>query len=300
MMDFLSSFATVSAFVISIIYGIGFYIIVFNLSQLGIEEFQIINFKYLFVGFTFIMNHLKFLLIGMVLSLLIFIITNGSVNPYFLAPFFAFATLLVSLVFVAYATKFSKQAKTISTKRTMYLRYAIYTAISVIGSLYPSFVLSLNILDATSVKYSLSTFRFALSNIDLDFFRGITISIWFFFFWSHLTYYSRFYYGIPNPLSSVDRTGIGLPNTVQFIFDEGKSKFISQIGLPVISPGMTGIAQLIETTNDDYIIFIPPDNDPNTISNKAVKISKSTVMAVVYHQDEVLPIGKKVVTKKTS
>jgi len=293
MIDFLNSLATIGALAISIVYGIGFMIIIFNLSRLGIEEFQIINFKYFFIGFTFIVIHFALLGISWLFSLMIFTITYNSINQIFLTWLFFPATLIASIVFVFYISKPSKNSKRISTRRSMYSRFYFYVVTSIIGGLYPSYFLNLNILNAISVKYSLSGFRISLNKMDLDFLSGIVVSFWLFFFWCQLGYYARFYYGTPNPLSSVDRTGIGLPNQVQFIFDEDKSKFFTQIGMQIIKPGITSMVQLLETTNDCYIVYIPPDNDLNTITSSAVKLSKDIVVGVIYHHDEPLPTEKK-------
>lgn len=276
-MDLISLITSSSAVFIGAIYTIGFLIIVYNLSRYGLEEYQLLNVKYLHVGSLFIGYSLIALTSGFIISLLLYMLIVDNI-----ALSYSISNTLVAISFIGTFTLLALVAKE-QLKDENHRYFYFFIAGSILSSIFPTYALALLTFDNLNTAYIPSIFFIEFSTGD---FPVLIVAIWALAFMAQVIYYSRFVYGKPNPLSKIDRTGIGIPNKVQFILDKSYTKLLAQAQIPIKESGITDTLNLIETTSNDYIVMVPFSEKVTTIEGKILKISKNNVFAVIYHPDD--------------
>lgn len=284
-MDIISLITSSSAVFVGALYAIGFIIIVFNLSQYGLEEYQLLNVKYLHVGFTFAGYSLAFFSLGYLISLFLYVsIWNKIVSWYLMSNILAAISLIGSFTTVVLIVGGkSKKKISVKAKGIKYWQYYFLVIISIISNIFPAYALVLLTFNSLNTTYMPWIYFIEFGDVNSPI---LVVAIWALFFILQIMYYSRFIYGKPNPLSKVDRTGVGIPNKVQFLLDEKFAKLLSRSQIPIKGPGVTDILNLIETTSNDYIVMVPFTESTTAIEGKVIKISKNNIFAVVYYPDD--------------
>lgn len=296
-MNIISLLTSYGALLIGTLYVLGFFIIVFNLSQYSIEDYQLLNIKYLHVGTSFALFSIAMLAAGLFVSLVLYnllVIWSNARTSYITVNLLVALSLIASITTVIIVGIGKPKQSKLSKKKYGHFYFLILA--SIIGNLLPGFLLALFIFghfDQNFVpviylfgyRQTLPFLTYTSTSIQFPF---LITSIYALFFVAQIGYYSRFIYGKRNPISTFDRTGIGLPNKVRFILDEKYTELLSQVHVPIKQPGITEALLLIETTANDYLVMIPVSPKPSTIGEKVIKISKEKVFAVLYYPDDFL------------
>ena len=271
MTDTLNTIITISPIVIGFLYVIGYGVSMSYLTMRGVDEISLLNHKYLSVGTSFLLIYLAFFLLGSLSSLVMFIIGMGmQVN--FIHNLLVAILAASTLIIVFRVTKYAKTFMVYDTKRTVYSQFILFVALSFLVCLYPGYQL-------VGFIVGRDPFAFQLEWVDPAILILTSISSMV----AVLIYYAIFQYGRHNPITIIFGTaGTGISTRVRFTFDKESQYIISNSGIPVAKRGLTDDLELIETTNNDYIVSIIPDDDPKTTDYQIIKVSKSLVRSVIH------------------
>ena len=266
--DFFQSLVAGGAFFLGVIYLIGGLIVNLNLTRRGVVEYQILKVKYLAVGVIFLFQFLGVI----VFTTIPFVLLSTISTDALFVQATSIPSILASLVLLFVWSRYPPNTKSFVG------RWSFWFAMSVLGTLFPMFVLFHVLLFPTE------SFQWVFNNI-LGALTGLLTIM------AQIYHYSSFYYGQPSSLGALDPIGMGIPTRVSLVCDKEIMPNLKTLELP-IKKNIIYDVFLIDETDTHYIIGLEriPGGDGN---NKTYKINKNLVKVIMHTPDHMRKLSAK-------
>jgi len=270
MMSIIQMIISGSALILGGMYLIGGLIVNLNLTRRGITEYQILKVKYLVVGLIFLLQSLGIFVLASIPAFFLLALSGHRL----IVQLLNLLSMAASIVLLRVWAKLPKDT-------TSFLgQWRFWFLVSTIGSLFSMMILIRQLLVPRSDIYAVLLSVQALMS-------GVLVFI------AQIYHYSAFYYGRAKPQGALDPIGIGIPTAVQLACDEKAVGLLQGLGVPVDATGITEEVLLIDETDKQYIIGLKRAPKERAEEERALKVSKEMIKAILYKPQHMRQIGGK-------